>query len=668
MGPRLRTAIVLALWWLVFFTLMRLVFYWNFAGQEDHSSSADILKAFYLGFKFDLRVAAVLVLPFILLSLLPFLKNKTKFWSSTYTALFVLAISCYLLDLGYFAYLNGRVNASALAFLDNIWISAEMVWQTYPVVWGFLGVSLLGSLIYLGLKRWVFIETETLPTFSMPRKVGLGIFATLLLLLGLHGKASQYPLRWSEAFFSGDNFVSSLGLNPIHYFIDTLANRTKDFDRKKVANNYDLVADFFGVTNKDPEKLSFARPIELTHEIKSRPNIVYIVMESMAAYKTGILGHPLNPTPATDQLAKNGWLFSQFYVPSEATARSMFCLLTGVPDVSFAQSSSRNPLIINQNTVANAFTDYNRFYFLGGNANWGNIRGVYKHNVLDLQIYEEGSFKSERTDVWGISDLNLFEEAHDVLNESAKSGKPFIAFIQTAGFHRPYTIPEDRREFEIKTLSDEELKKHGFVSTEEYNSLRFSDFALGKFIELAKKSEYFDNTIFVIHGDHGLPDYKAEHLSEGMKRHILTRFHVPLIFYAPKLLGPPKVISTIATEPDVLPTLAGMTGHKFTISSFGRNLMAIKPNDKIYAFNYVHHQTPPQIGLLDDEFYISAQAGKPLGLFKYKSDAPGKDLRDEYPEKFTEMKNLVFALYETAKYMLYHNPNTVRPHNAAAQR
>ena len=144
-----------------------------------------------------------------------------------------------------------------------------------------------------------------------------------------------------------------------------------------MSQHYEQIATYLGVDNLNPEILSFKRNVPATPMFKNKPNVVVIVMESMAFLKTNIGGHPQNPTPEIERLANSGLLFSEYYVPSEGTARSMFCLVTGVPDVTSYKTSSRNPLIVNQNTFINAFSEYEKYYFIGGSANWGEIRGTF---------------------------------------------------------------------------------------------------------------------------------------------------------------------------------------------------------------------------------------------------------------------------------------------------
>jgi phosphoglycerol transferase MdoB-like AlkP superfamily enzyme len=223
------------------------------------------------------------------------------------------------------------------------------------------------------------------------------------------------------------------------YFAQTLKNKKVTYSVEKTREYYDLMADYLGVQQPDKQALNFKREFPQPGPLAAkRPNIILVYLESFAAYKTTTFGNPLDPTPNFDALARNGLLFTRYYTPHTGTARSVFTGITGIPDIEMHRTSSRNPLVVDQHTLVNAFKDYNKYYFLGGSANWGNIRGILSHNIPGLDIHEEGSYESPRIDVWGISDLNLFEEANKVFK---KQDKPFFAIIQTSGNHRPYTIP-----------------------------------------------------------------------------------------------------------------------------------------------------------------------------------------------------------------------------------
>jgi phosphoglycerol transferase MdoB-like AlkP superfamily enzyme len=644
---------------ILIFILMRIGFWWAFRSGFE-ISNREFWTAWFLGIRYDIRVVLVLALPNILLmnfrSFNPrWSKTARKVWKAYWVFVMTLAFSFYLFDFGYYDYLRTHTNATALRFLVDLSISMRMIWESYPVVKAGL-IILIFAWIYNGIfARFVLPSVDkSIENISFSQSFLNGFIATILVVIGLYGKFSQYPLRWSDAYFSNNAFTTALAVNPIHYFFDTLKYRKTEFDVEKTKKYIGAVRAYLGL----PED---SAPLDLKREVKATPrekpvNVVVIVLESQAAFKTGIFGNVADPTPNLDRIAKAGTLFKKHYVPSEGTARSIFAILTAIPDVNTDYTSSRNPLIAGQNLILNAFTESKKFYFLGGSTSWGNIRGLISYNIPDIEIVEEGSFSSSsRNDVWGISDLDLFKEAHKRFNEMGD--KPFFAVIQTAGFHRPYTIPTNHDDFKAVHPTETQIKDGGFDSAAELNSLRFQDFSLGKFFELAEKSEYFKNTIFVIQGDHGLPDNKAKNLSAGEIFLGTSRWHVPLVFYSP-LLKEPKTVEAISSELDVMTSVAALAGKPHINTTLGRNLFdpALPPNR--FALLYTYYESPPGISLIDDKYFVRCTARLNCqGLFDYTSETPEQDLKLTDPERYQKMQDLTFGLYESAKYLLYNNPN-----------
>ena len=107
---------------------------------------------------------------------------------------------------------------------------------------------------------------------------------------------------------------------------------------------------------------------------------------------------------------------------------------------------SRNPLAIDQRIIFDQYKGYEKRYFIGGSANWANIRAVFQSNIEGLKIFEEGSFEEEiRADVWGIDDYELFKESNKELKKLHQKKQPFVAYIQTATNHMPFTVPTKRK-------------------------------------------------------------------------------------------------------------------------------------------------------------------------------------------------------------------------------
>lgn len=641
----------------VLFFSLRIVFYLIFKGTATTFTQDDLLRAIYLGSKFDVRLAFLLIVPAWFLGYLPYLnpiKEGRKFWTYFYTIVAIIWSIIYISDIGHYGYLNSRINGSVLQYFANPDISSLMLWQTYPVVWATLGLIVAAIIIKYILQFFVFFEFEY-RNISRTNQFFQYILFFALFAGGLFGKFSTFPLRWSEAFFSQNTFISAVALNPVIYLAETYKYSAPNYDIETVKSYYPLMADYFGVPKNEQnlETLNFKRSLPSTAKPDFKPNVLVIVMESMALAKTDLSGNPIETTPHLKKLAQESLYFDEYYVPSEGTARSMFGLVSSAADVTGYKTASRNPMIIDQNLVMRYFDNYEKFYFLGGNANWGQIRGVFTNNIDKVHIVEEGQFEAPITDVWGLTDLDLFKETFKKLS-AIPTDKRFFAVVQSASFHRPYTIPKNADDFQVKSMPQEELAKAGFISNEEWNSMRLSDYALGRFIEMMKSSPLYENTIIVVTGDHGLPDENAEHISLPRRKAEIEKFHVPFIIHNPKLIPEAKKDSRIATEMDVMPTIANLAGFDIEHTGLGRDLLDPKFDSNRAAFTYFHYMQPRQYGMYYDNFYYSV-IGDKEELFSLDPKKEYKDVSKEYPGMNQYLKSLTHGYYETAKYVLYHN-------------
>ncbi len=645
---------------MLLFTAMRSAFYYLFNDPQDPMSQDVLIKSFYIGMKFDLRLSLLMVLPIVMLGAWGknWLFRGGRFIFTLYLLMVhLIAFSAYAFDFGHYAYLSERLNATALRFLYNFKTSAEMIWQTYPVPWIGAGLAVFIIIIWMVLSAIIGRGARYRPPFEagVLRRWVAAIICAALIVVGIYGKYSSYPLRWSDAYFNPHKFSSDLALNPLLYFSETLGLRAEPYNLKKAKAAYPHMASYLGVDSPDPEKLNYLRTRQGKGPINGRPNVIVVLLESFVSLKTGVFGNPLDPTPNFDKVARDGILFRRFYVPSTGTARSVFTLLTGLPDVESRETSSRNPLIVKQNSIVTAFEGYDKLYFLGGSVNWANIRGLLGHNIPNIEIYEEGSYDAPDADVWGISDLNLFVEASNVLAAKGDE-KPFFAIIQTSGNHRPYTIPDDNRGFEYRTPESEEyVKKYGFTSIQEYNSFRFMDHSIGVFMQEAASQPYFDNTVFVFLADHGLPG-SAAHIPKSEMQLGMTQFHVPFVIHAPGLIKGGMEIDTISSEVDVLATVASLTSTPYKNTTLGRDIFSAPPNGERYAFTISGQSRTPEIGLVSKDFYYKTLVKDGRGtLHEYDSQEPRTDVSNQYPEIARRMEEMVRAFYESARYIRYFN-------------
>lgn len=656
--PRLiRWALTLMVLFLCGMTVLRLGTFFVFL--QDRTTLSQAWPAFWLGLRFDARVVAGALLPLLALGAIPWLNPfkhtfGRRFWFAFFGLFAAALIVFYTADYLHYRYLGQRLNATALEFLGDAAISFRMAWESYPLVW--ITLIILASLVVsvAAIRR---LHLRAAAAETSPRKLVTAawfVVAVFACVISLYGRLGQYPLRWSDAFNLRSAAGASLALNPIESFTSSLNFRRAGYDIDQVRAHYARMAAYLGVNEPDAARFNFSRTVPAQPSLAARrPNIVLVLCESFSGYKSSMWGNPLDPTPFFHSLTREGVFFDNAHTPHFGTARGVWALITGIPDVSLEETASRNPAMVDQHTIINDFDGYEKFYFLGGSSSWANIRGLLTNNIAGLKLYEENSYDSPRIDVWGISDKNLFLEADKVLRTQ---DKPFFAVIQTADNHRPYTIPEeDLGEFEKVEVADGLLKQSGFESLAELNAFRYTDFAFKKFMEAARTAPYFENTIFVFIGDHGIGGDAGKMFPPSWTENHLTRFHVPLLFYGPKLLAPQRVHSA-ASMVDVLPTIAGMAGIRYRNTALGRDLLQRQPiDDGAGNIAFIMDHNDKTTGVIRGPYYgVQRIGGEQHALVWADFASPPPH---EAPDAGTQAvyRTEAEAFYETARYLLLHN-------------
>lgn len=656
---------------LCLFLILRAIFYFGFSevGDSVHPDMDTLLKTLYIGFKFDLRLAILLTLPLFVLAYMPRLNLTTsqavRNIARVYLSLAVLIVlAFYIIDFGHYSYLGVRVNSTVLRFMEDASISAIMVWQSYPVLWILAG-WILASVGFVLLA--IALERKTIKRAGdhiSGKQVALGSAIVVIFLIGgILGRFINFnifnpvPLRWNHAFFSGNTAVAALGVNPVLFFFDTFEQREAPYDLDQVREYYKVVADYLGVVQQNAETLNFDRLIPpQPHKLAfdRAPNVVFVMLESLGASRVGAYGNPLKPTPVLDEIAADGWFFKHFYVPVSGTAKTVWASITGLPDVSAVRTATRNPMIAEQRIVLNALEGYRKLYFIGGSAGWANMSAVINQSIKNVQLFEEHNWAEPIVDVWGISDLSLFREVDAILSQ-LPGDKPFFAYIQTAGNHRPFTIPEDNDGFEAISQPDQVLKEAGFRSVEQYNAVRLLDFNIGRMLDFAREGGYFDNTIFVFFGDHNNRITSTPFMAPFYEALDLDGLHVPHMIYAPALMEH-RTIEEAVSLVDMVPTVAGLLGLEYLNTTMGRDINIAAPEGERVVFTQTADKRFPVIGAISKDYMARMNYdGSDAKLHDLSSRQPLQDVSAEHPELFEEMSDLARGIYETSKYMFYHN-------------
>ena len=271
--------------------------------------------------------------------------------------------------------------------------------------------------------------------------------------------------------------------------------------------------------------------------VNNRPNIVLITVESLSADFLTRYGNKENITPRLDKLMEKGMVFDSLYAAGNRTVRGLEALSLCIPPSAGESIIKRRENRMGQLSVGSVLGSigYRCQFLYGGDSYFDNMGDFFSHNgyeVIDRKQID--SHKITFSNIWGVCDEDMFTKALEVFDADARSPKPFFAQIMTTSNHRPFTYPAGR------------IQVKGDPNTREA-AVKYTDYAIGRFIDEAARKPWFANTVFVIVADHCAS-------SAGRTSLPVDRYHIPCIVYAPKLVRP-AFINKVCSQIDVMPTV-----------------------------------------------------------------------------------------------------------------
>lgn len=271
--------------------------------------------------------------------------------------------------------------------------------------------------------------------------------------------------------------------------------------------------------------------------VNNRPNIVLITVESLSADFLTRYGNKENITPRLDKLMEKSMVFDSLYAAGNRTVRGLEALSLCIPPSAGESIIKRRENRMGQLSVGSVLASigYRCQFLYGGDSYFDNMGDFFSHNgyeVIDRKHID--SHKITFSNIWGVCDEDMFTKALEVFDANARSPKPFFAQIMTTSNHRPFTYPAGR------------IHVKGDPNTREA-AVKYTDYAIGRFIDEAARKPWFANTVFVIIADHCAS-------SAGRTSLPVDRYHIPCIVYAPKLVRP-AFINKVCSQIDVMPTV-----------------------------------------------------------------------------------------------------------------
>ncbi|GAA4325087.1 hypothetical protein GCM10023115_41020 [Pontixanthobacter gangjinensis] len=362
------------------------------------------------------------------------------------------------------------------------------------------------------------------------------------------------------------------------------------------------------------------------------PNIVIITVEGLGrafSNKGAYLG---NFTPFLDSLSRKSLYWPNFLSNGGRTFAVLPSLLGSLPfaDNGFMEMQAEMP---QQMSLLNLLKNnsYETSFYYGGNSEFDKMETYLRMNNVD-HILDEDDFPAGYKKIpasatgftWGYGDKELFRYYFKSKQET--SSKPGLDFLLTVSMHSPFIIDETEKynqKFEEKLEAfgfSEEKKKDYRNYKKQYSSILFADDALKNFIHAYSKKEEFENTIFIITGDHRIPE-----IPMASK---LDRYHVPMIIYSP-LLKRTGEFEAVSSHFDLAPSLVSFLKNNYGLKAPQINSFVGRGLDTTRSFQNINNiplkQTKTELrDFVMGEYHLNGE-----DLFRINRDFRETMVKDE---------------------------------------
>ncbi len=558
---RLHFFLRLAFFWLTVFTLFRLLFLgWN-GSLWTHQPLLSAAESLVAGIRLDLSTLAYLVFPaFFLWCVYQFRPSKYIAWlhqGYQIVLIFLFAV-LHISTMKMYHEWNSLLSVAVADYLRHPGevISFISAFELAGLVLLFL-VYLL-ALVWLYRKIVVGLEPEKL---SWKYRSLIGLVIPVALGVGARGGFQLAPINESSASFSEHPFFNHVAINPFWYFVHSV------LDKDASHNPYILMDEALArqryETLYPPRDTAFTEILDTT-----RPNLVFILLESWTADIIESLGGEKGITPAFDSLRREGLLFTHVFGAGARTEHGLVSVLSGYPPppkVSIITIPSKSVKLPSISTVLFG-EGYSSSFYYGGEIGFVNMKSFLLQNHFKMIVDKSAFSPDELNSKWGAHDEFVFRRQ---LEGVQSAQQPFLSVILTLSTHEPFEVPL-------------ETPFHGSDEAEKFKKAAFyTDHCLGDYFREARKEPWYDQTLFILVADHGhrLPRYRD--LNSPSSKHIT------LLLYGNVLKKDyrGKTIDVVGNQHDLPATLLAQLHLDASPFTSSRNLLGSSAKEFAYYVN-----------------------------------------------------------------------------------
>ncbi|GAB3225662.1 LTA synthase family protein [Hymenobacter seoulensis] len=516
------------------YVLLRLGFYWANHDVFREATAAQVVLAFWHGFRFDIAGLLLLNVPFLLLSLVP---SRGQRWQGTvrgvYLTLNATGIAVNLIDTQYFKFIGRRTSNELFTITDDIQRQAGQLAGHYWFL--LIPFALLFGLLwyYYPLPKPELVEAP--PTTTSPRRwlrPGLEfVLVAGLTVLGIRGGLQLKPLRTGHAFVQTPPILGHVTLNSTFTFLKSLGYQPperREYFPSMAALQPALAAHFPAPRPNPP-----------------RDNVVVLLVESFASEYNGIENGGKGYTPFFDSLAAQGLFFRHHYANGRRSIEALPAVLAGLPaltESAFITSNFQTNELHGLGELLGR-AGYATSVFHGaenGTMGFNTFAGITgMQQYYGLNEYPQGARSPDYDGNWGIYDEPYLQYFARQLTQQKP---PFFSTVFTLTSHEPFPVPAQYK----GQFAPGRLPIHA--------SIRYTDFALRQFFKTAATQPWYPNTLFILLADHTSQTLRADY------QNTLGSYKTPLLLFHPTRKLPAANVERITQHADVPTTVLDYLG------------------------------------------------------------------------------------------------------------
>lgn len=587
------------------------------------------------GMRFDLALLAkVWILPLALLTLAQYIPRYTRQMAIATVAVMCIPVALSLMiaigNIPYFEHFNNHVNAMAMKYMLNDMGDATgmIVGDISYLCFAIAAIALSAGFCYVAVRLARRYDIYTPAERRSRTLIAMLIIGAIIPLADRGFIFKKHVLQPADGMICNNTFINKLAVNPVEPFIRSLL-RLGDTSLNLINSRH--AAAFV--------RAELGRGDDFTEHVEAHDspwrNVVIILMESTSSERMAIEGNTNGYTPNLDRLAKEGLYYANAYSTGTHTCNAIYSVVTSMPSYVDLHPLHEGSCLSLDSIYEQLHRrgELHTLFFITHQPNFDNVRDFVTTQGFERLISLD-DYNTTTDHVWGVRDHEMFERAIYELNDLANDGERFAAICLTCTNHVPYLIPD----------------VEGFTprsSSLDMQALEYADWALGHFMAMASKCSWYDETLFIITGDHGSAIGVDYEINESFN-------HIPLIFYSPKHIVP-EVRYDLVSQMDITPTAMSMLGVEHDNHSFGIDLT--KDSRRMIPYGADGH-----IAARDEHWIYNYDVFNEID-FLYSLDTEG-DAR--YINMASTHPDIVDAMYEYVASMvqagwdMHNNPELIK--------